>query len=399
MLSKKVVLVVYNDFLTDNRVTKEANSLAHAGFHVSVCAVHYPGKTLEVEESKHFSVRRIDRRVPLLQPFLSYLDDFFSRKANTTKSRMISWLRIIVKIPNYVVLYFKSFFHLIREKPDIVHANDINTLPVVYLAAKFSRFKIVYDAHELCFDQEGLRQLTPFLKLLEGFLVKRVDRMFTTTDMRAREFQAQYGVSLPRVISNKPVYKKIEKSERIRTVLSLDKKPIALYQGMVQKGRGLFNLLSVAERLPEVNFVVIGDGALKQGMQEEVLRREIQNLYFIPKVLTDELHEYTCSADVGLQLIQNTCKNHYTTDSNKLYEYLMADLFVVASDFPEIRRVLESNPKGSLVDPENIDQIVQAIKIGLEVNQTRENVEGVSAHSWDHSEEPKLIEEYSQIVS
>ncbi len=73
-------------------------------------------------------------------------------------------------------------------------------------------------------------------------------------------------------------------------------------------------------------------GALEGMVAERGLERCV---HFIPTVPLAELLAWTASADIGVQPIRNTCLNHLSTDSNKLFEYAMAGLPVVASDFPE----------------------------------------------------------------
>jgi glycosyltransferase involved in cell wall biosynthesis len=74
-----------------------------------------------------------------------------------------------------------------------------------------------------------------------------------------------------------------------------------------------------------------------------------QRVHFIPTVSLADLPSYTASADIGVQPIENTCLNHFSTDSNKLFEYVIAGLPVVATDFPEIRKVVSTCAIGLLV--------------------------------------------------
>jgi glycosyltransferase involved in cell wall biosynthesis len=84
-------------------------------------------------------------------------------------------------------------------------------------------------------------------------------------------------------------------------------------------------------------------------------------VHFVPTVPLAELLAWTASADIGVQPIRNTCLNHFSTDSNKLFEYAMAGLPVVASDFPEIRRVVRAHDIGLLFDPETPGALAAAL--------------------------------------
>ena len=76
----------------------------------------------------------------------------------------------------------------------------------------------------------------------------------------------------------------------------------------------------------------------------------------------DALPSYTASADIGVQPIENTCLNHFTTDSNKLFEYVIAGLPVVASQLPEIGKVVRKHDLGLLVPPGDTEALAEAIR-------------------------------------
>src|SRR5690606_40482492 len=99
-----------------------------------------------------------------------------------------------------------------------------------------------------------------------------------------------------------------------------------------------------------------------------------QPVRFIPTVALPELPSYTASADIGVQPIENTCLNHYTTDSNKLFEYVQAGLPVVASDLPEIRRVVREHDLGVLVPEGNSVALAAALR-DLVGDEDRKSVE------------------------
>ena len=48
----------------------------------------------------------------------------------------------------YAEYNFRLFFYLLFKKCDVLHANDLDTLLAVWLAAKFKRKPIIYDSHE-----------------------------------------------------------------------------------------------------------------------------------------------------------------------------------------------------------------------------------------------------------
>ena len=114
--------------------------------------------------------------------------------------------------------------------------------------------------------------------------------------------------------------------------------------------------------LPPCHLVFIGGGRLLAALAGMAAERGLAGfVHFLPTVPLAELLAWTASADIGVQPIRNTCLNHLSTDSNKLFEYAMAGLPVVASDFPEIRRVVRENDIGLLFDPETPGALAAAL--------------------------------------
>ena len=109
-------------------------------------------------------------------------------------------------------------------------------------------------------------------------------------------------------------------------------------------------MVRISASVKDAYFVFIGGGRLTAPLT--ALSQELgltERVHFIPTVSLADLPSYTASADIGVQPIENTCLNHFTTDSNKLFEYVIAGLPVIATDFPEIRRIVRAHDIGLLV--------------------------------------------------
>jgi len=232
-----------------------------------------------------------------------------------------------------------------------------------------------------------------------------VQGTITTTEARAKYFARAYGVARPVVLQNRPREQQAMRSDRIRTELELDQPwPIVLYQGGVQQGRGLERLARVAGDVPNAYFVFIGggrlDGSLRRIVEELQLERRVR---FIPTVALAELPSYTASADIGVQPIENTCLNHYTTDSNKLFEYVQAGLPVAASDLPEIRRVVREHDLGVLVPEGDSVALAAALRelVGDEGKRryyAAQSRKAASVLNWE-SQERELLALYERVLS
>jgi len=107
----------------------------------------------------------------------------------------------------------------------------------------------------------------------------------------------------------------------------------------------------------------------------------------------NELVPFTASADIGILLYRNDCRNNYYCAPNKLFEYLMMGLPIIAANYPGMLPIVEGEGVGLCVDPESPGEIAAAVnrlaadpdrrkqmrENGLEVSKSRYNWEIESA--------------------
>ncbi|MBB3229783.1 glycosyltransferase family 4 protein [Halomonas stenophila] len=410
-----VSMIVWNEFLNDARVLKEAQTLQSSGFQVVVHALHTPGVTQEREtldggvkvvrvaknpfwklrkrrylEAGKKSATNPEQKPPQAQKPATPPPETFQRQL----------LKLIARLSTHAGLAFQ----LVRSRPAAIHAHDVNVLPTAWLAAKLARVPLVYDAHEISTDREGYKAFRRLVGWIEKTLMPGAAGTITTTEARAKFFARAYGIPRPLVLQNRPRLVKASGSNRIREELGLSEPwPIVLYQGGLQPGRGLPRLVEGAASVPNAYFVFIGGGRQERelhGLSERLGLAE--RVRFIPTVALAELPSYTASADIGVQPIENTCLNHFTTDSNKLFEYVIAGLPVVASQLPEISRVVRQHDLGLLVPPGDTAALAEAIQRLVEDPERRAHYRDQAATAaqslnWE-SQEQGLIDLYARVL-
>ena len=124
-------------------------------------------------------------------------------------------------------------------------------------------------------------------------------------------------------------------------------KKILLYQGAVNVGRGIEWIMDVMAFLPECHFVVAGVG--DEYPRLKAMSDTMANVTFLGRVEPTVLHALTKKADLGLALLENRGLNYYYSLPNRMADYIEAHLPVVATDFPEIHRVVSTYDIGLLV--------------------------------------------------
>jgi len=367
---KRVANVVFNSFVNDSRVLKESKSLLKMGFQVEVIA-HGDKNLRGYEEKDGIVIKR-----------LFYLD----REITTSKIQKLfvylSWMRESVK-------YSKNF--------DVIHCNDLNTLPIGVIVKIFFNkdVKIVYDAHEYETEINGLSGIQKTLtKKLEKYLIKYTDAVICVSDAIADEYVRLYDIKKPVLVLNTPAYKKVVKKDIFREKLGISKeKTIFLYQGGLSSGRGIEILLETFKQIDDDKSVIVfmGYGPLEESIKQE--SKNYENIYFHQAVTPDILLDYTSSADFGILFYENNCLNHYYCSPNKMFEYLMAGIPVIVSNLYEMKRLVEHNHLG-VVAKENTPQgLKEAIKtaILLDKKELQENIERVKEiYNWEEQEKVLL---------
>lgn len=380
-------MLVWNTLQHDARVRREAGTLALAGYAVTVFGLHAQGHTRRREELRSGArIRRLGRIAG-------------AQMIRTGVSRGRA-LHVLFSI---ALIQLSMLVRIVKLKPDVVHAHDVNMLPIAWIGAALSDARLVYDAHELSTEREGYHHLRGVVARVEGFLIRRADAVITTTELRSRYLARAYSVSRPLVLQNRPVVSDVPVCGRLRRELGIpERRALVLYQGGLQPGRGLELIMRAAVRVREADFVFVGRGGLESHLRE--LSKELDvtaHVHFVPARPVDELPEWTVDADVGLQVLENTCFNHFSADSNKLFEYIVAGVPVIASDLPEIRRIVKQCGVGLLIRPGSLDELVAALRRllkdpSLRGEFRRRAITARTILGWD-SVEHRLLDLYSKL--
>lgn len=381
-MSVPVSMLVLSNFTHDARVHKEAQTLAAAGYAVTVIALWQAGLA-EEEKALGYRIHRLRLR---------------SRNwRGRLVAPMVKYLEFMAQVGRFAS----------REPARIYHAHDANTLLPAWLAARRAGARLVYDAHELetgrCFGGSRLAGIYQRIwSWPERAFIRRADAVITVSGGIADELVRLYGIRRPIVIVNCPEWQKLNRSDRLRQELGIPSYlKVALYQGSVTPGRGIEPFLEAVQRLPNVAGVVLGDGLLLPELRRRVESGLWQRVYLPGWIPRDDLLSYTASADVGVVLLQASCRNHYLALPNKLFEYLHGGIPVVGSDLPEIARIIREYDVGEVVNPDDPASIAEGLGRLLEdpvrYARARDGTVRVAAvYNWQR-EGDKLVEMYRQL--
>ncbi len=374
---------------TDRRVLREATALLEEGFAVSIVDVECE-QTHPVEED----ISGIHMKHMLKPHWLTPTYNLRRLVRSTEKLICSTWT-------------------MLQMSADIYHAHDENALLPCYIAALVHRKPLVFDAHELPLRGLGYPRwlgLRTLLTLLFTAIVSRCSGVITVSPPIAQEIRSRYRARRVTVIRNIPAFQAVAKSDRLRQHLGLGPEiRIALYQGNIDQVRQLSSLVRAAGLLERNTVIVLmgkGVGETVSELEALAVKESVADrVKIIPPVPYAELLEWTASADIGLAVFSPD----YSLSvrwclPNKLFEYLMAGLPVLATSLDAVADLLKSYDVGQVVPSFTPVDIAAAINAMLAdhaaLDRMRRNaLKAVRGDLCWEKERQRLIRLYRDILS
>jgi glycosyltransferase involved in cell wall biosynthesis len=133
-----------------------------------------------------------------------------------------------------------------------------------------------------------------------------------------------------------------------------------------------------------------------------------ERVHVLPAVSPDVLEDWVRDADVAVMPIQDSTLNHRLSTPNKLFEALAAGVPIVASDLPELRRIVMEDPAGPLgvlCDPTDPASIAASIAdlLGRPVDERRalrERCLAAARDRWNwETESARLVDLYADLAA
>ena len=324
--TKKIAFVsVINDLVTDNRVNKTCMALIECGYDVTLVG------------------RKLSNSLPI--PNWSF---------KTIRLKMI-----FKKGPAFYFFFnFRLFFVGLINKTDLFYANDLDTLAPMFLLSKLKKKPLIYDSHELFCEVPELkasRIKKAIWQKLEGYIIPKLKTCITVNDSIAKIYEAKYNVPFYIIRNISDFDQTFIPKSRVQLSLPEDKKIILLQGAGINVDRGVEELIDAMEFVQNAVLYIIGSGDVWENLKQKVLfNKNIQNkVVLINKLPKSELINYTFNADLGLSIDKNTNLNYLYSLPNKIFDYIQAEIPILASRLPEIENIILHYKIGDFIDDHN----------------------------------------------
>jgi len=318
-----------------------------------------------------YDARAINMAISLAPYFSVTIVSSFEKKINNALFEKIQFYKIIITkkgILKYWEYHQAVSCFLKNNDFDFVISGDLYSLSSACLNKKNK--KIIYDCREI-YSSLSAHINKPFYRFLcniyEKFFLKFVDDIMVTakTDLDfLKKKYLKYNFLNWHIVYNYPFKYAISKPKNLREQYSIPNNHIiVLYQGVIHRGRGLSQLIKLTSISPNITAVIIGGGVEKNYYKKISASLNVSNrVHFIGKIPYLELFAFSSACDLGWAVIKDDDLSYSYALPNKLFEYSLCGLPVIASPLINIKNIIKNYNLGILVNYDNTTEHINAIQ-------------------------------------
>ncbi|MFY9790310.1 MAG: glycosyltransferase family 4 protein [Candidatus Sulfotelmatobacter sp.] len=269
------------------------------------------------------------------------------------------------------------------SRPDVVIATSPQLLVGLsgWFVARWKRVPFVFEVRDLwpesltavgMGDADSLLQRC--LARIAGFLYQRSDRVVVVTPAFEDYLVEQWRVPREKIsVIENGVETQLfapNSAAALKRQLGAQGKFVVSYIGTIGMAHGLDTIIEAATRLrqsnPEIVFLILGEGTKKADIIARAREHGLENVRFVDQQPREQIPAYICASDVCLVLLKKA-DVFRTVIPTKMLEFMACGRPVILGVEGQARAILEEAGGGLVVEPENSDALVSAIRL-LAVN-------------------------------
>ncbi len=385
-IKPQTVMLLDNPFVMDKRVYREATALVKAGFPVTLYAMKDASLPLE-EVIGGIRVKRI---------FDTGIFD-------------------IKKINNRQHIAEK----LSKEKIDILHCHDWVMLNIGSRIKNINpQIVLIYDSHELFYswplnysnrNSLWIQIKSIIVRKLEIFKEKKcassIDHLITVSNSFGKKLKQHFRFySEPLIVKNIAEYEKVPpQSDYLRQRFNIPATTKIIVNFSLYIYLESRNIEEVIEQFANVEEVALVFICKEEGHKKEIMQmvndRKIKNIFFHEPIYDKDIMRILSSADIGLVSTWNKKRLSYWLGlENKVFQYVIAELPILATAQPENLQVIEKYNLGVCVNADEDNAYIKGFyDIMNHYNEHKKNIiEAKQFLHWDN-EKTKLLQLYQSI--
>jgi len=263
----------------------------------------------------------------------------------------------------YEIVYISKLLKISKRLPhDIV----IATTPYMFMIPLVGfgvRGKKILDIRDLVWEYiEEKNIVKKVIKKIFKFIMKPSIRQFehiVVTNERERALLMQHYTSAKiDIVPNGISLERYEKLSQIEN--QLDTHPFTVtYIGNIGFAHNLKLLVSVARELPNINFIIIGDGMELEDIKKYASENKIDNVVFTGKLDWSEIKPYYEKSTVLYAQLQERLPSAMPS---KLFEYAATGLPVIYGGTGHAVLFVKQLEQAIVIRPDNFSELKAAIE-------------------------------------
>lgn len=255
--------------------------------------------------------------------------------------------------------------------------------------------KMIFDSNELHIESYINPMKKRLWNVVQNYCVPRCDVIMHAEGNRLDYFKEHHDPAPEKrvhfLLENFPYF--IPK-DTLRS--KPDKPPVrVLYVGVMGPDRFTRELVDIFSRLaPKYSLDLVGPlhPPFRDEIESKLSANESGNVRLLPAIPHNQMSELIQDYHIGIALYRNDNLCNYYCAPNKVYDYLMNGVPVVANDYPGLHKVLEEGKVGACVKEVDFDNFQTALERINGENRWDNITEDVRhRYSWE-AQNPRYLE-------
>ncbi|KAA3617828.1 MAG: glycosyltransferase WbuB [Calditrichaeota bacterium] len=252
-----------------------------------------------------------------------------------------------------------------------------------YIISRLKRIPFIFEIRDLWPEsivQLGLiknKYVISVLEWIEMFLYKKSDHIIAVADSTI-EILSNRGVSKDKIsVIKNGVDLNLFTDQGNQTALKekygFKDKFIVSYIGTHGLSHALDKVLETAELIrdqKEVMFLLVGEGAEKEKLQQEAKQKKLSNVIFVDQINKTQLPDYYALSDIVLVTLRKLPLFKHVIPS-KIFEIMAMKRPIIISVDGEAKKIVEEADGGVFAEPENAAALKLAIENLYQENKKR----------------------------
>jgi len=395
---QKILILIGGHLANSPRAQKEANTLSSAGYSVTVGGIWSNPKY--IEEDKYI----LENKSYRFHPILDFSpENKIKNIEKRIKSRLSKYLYKNLSLFSPIILGYGTnemlkFATQFNADMTIVHSE-----PGLWVANSLldKGLKVGVDLEdwfsEDLLDDSRKNRPIKCLKQLEKKLLNNCKYCLTTSQAMSDALSEAYDVYKPTVIYNTfPLEERERIDHKIKDKINTNTISLHWFSQTIGPGRGLELLSKSLSYIKEpIEIHIRGNVNNYSDWIESIIPTNWKNKIFIhATVYNSDLISRISEHDIGLALEEPYCLNKEYTISNKLFQYILGGLAIIATDTKGQREILSKCPKiGKLIPCSNPKILAQTInnyainKKELQKSKIDSLNSAKTIYNWENQEE------------